>query len=179
MRIGEVAAAAGVSTRALRYYEERDLLSAERSHSGQRHYTEGAVERVRLIQQLYAAGLTSRVIAELLPCVHTGFATPAQLALLAAERDRIDRQAAELVEARDRLDAVIVVAEATRSSSGAGVTVPGPCDALRTGSGAGEGAVQVVGGERGGRGGAVRARPQAVDDQDRVPPCDLLPGPLG
>lgn len=113
VRIGELAVAAGVSARALRYYEERDLLSAERSPGGQRHYGEAAVQRVRLIQQLYAAGLTSRVIAELLPCVHTGVATPAQLALLAAERDRIDRQAAELVAARDRLDAVIVAAEAT------------------------------------------------------------------
>jgi len=113
MRIGEVAAAAGVSTRALRYYEERDLLPAERTAGGQRTYGEAAVDRVRLIQQLYAAGLSSRVIADLLPCVHSGVATPAQLALLAAERDRIDRQAAELVEARDRLDADIALAVAS------------------------------------------------------------------
>ena len=113
VRIGEVAAATGVSSRALRYYEERDLLLAERTAGGQRTYTEAAVERVRLIQLLYAAGLTSRVIADLLPCVHTGVATADQLTLLATERDRIDRQAAELVEARDRLDAVIAVAEAS------------------------------------------------------------------
>ena len=113
MRIGEVAAAAGVSTRALRYYEERDLLLAERTAGGQRTYSEAAVDRVRLIQQLYAAGLSSRVIADLLPCVHSGVATPEQLALLAAERDRIDRQAAELVRARDRLDAVLAAAAAS------------------------------------------------------------------
>ena len=113
MRIGEVAAAAGVSTRALRYYEERDLLPAERTAGGQRTYGEAAVDRVRLIRQLYAAGLSSRVIADLLPCVHSGVATPAQLALLAAERDRIDRQAAELVRARDRLDAVLAAAAAS------------------------------------------------------------------
>jgi DNA-binding transcriptional MerR regulator len=122
MRIGEVAAAAGVSTRALRYYEERDLLLAERTAGGQRTYSEAAVDRVRLIQQLYAAGLSSRVIADLLPCVHSGVATPAQLALLAAERDRIDRQAAELVRARDRLDAVLAAAAAS-----AGPTA-GPAD---------------------------------------------------
>ena len=123
MRIGEVAAAAGVSTRALRYYEERDLLPAERTPAGQRQYTAAAVERVRLIQQLYAAGLTSRVIAELLPCVHTGVATDAQLALLAAERDRIDRQATELVEARDRLDAVLAAATASATGDAAACTV--------------------------------------------------------
>lgn len=113
MRIGEVAERAGVSPRALRYYEERDLLPAERSASGQRHYTEAAVARVRLIQQLYSAGLSSRVIAQLLPCVHTGIASPAQLQLLATERDRVDRQVHELVEARDRLDAVITAAAAS------------------------------------------------------------------
>lgn len=37
MRIGEVAAKAGVSVRALRYYEEQDLLDASRSSGGQRH----------------------------------------------------------------------------------------------------------------------------------------------
>ncbi len=102
-----------------RYYEERNLLPAERTAGGQRHYTEAAVERVRLIQLLYAAGLSSRVIAELLPCVHTGVATAAQLELLTAERDRIDRQAAGLVEARDRLDGVIAAAAASAVDPGA------------------------------------------------------------
>lgn len=113
MRIGEVAAAAGVSTRALRYYEEKNLLPAQRSGSGQRHYPEGAVERVRLIQQLYAAGLGSKAVAELLPCMHTGIATPPMLARLAAERDRVDRQVHELSATRDRLDRVIRAAAAS------------------------------------------------------------------
>ena len=117
MKIGEVAAAARVSTRALRYYEEHGLLSAERSPGGQRVYPAKAVARVRLIQQLYAAGLASRAIAELLPCVHTGVATPTQLTMLAAERDRIDRQVAELAEARERLDAVITAAAASAAGT--------------------------------------------------------------
>ncbi len=110
MRIGEVAAAAGVSTRALRYYGERDLLPAQRSASGQRQYSEGAVERVQLIQQLYAAGLGSTAIAQLLPCVQTGMATPEMLARLSAERSRIDTQARQLALTRDRLDLVIAAA---------------------------------------------------------------------
>lgn len=110
MRIGEVAAKSGVSTRALRYYEEQQLLSADRSDSGQRRYGDGVVERVQLIQRLYAAGLNSRAVAELLPCVHTGVATPAMLERLTRERERIDRQISELVETRDRLDEVIGVA---------------------------------------------------------------------
>jgi len=111
VRIGEVAAAAGVSVRALRYYEEQGLLEADRSPSGQRHYPESAVQRVRLVQQLYAAGLSSKDIVELLPCMHTNVATPAMLDLLAEQRDRIDRQITELAAARARLDEVIGIAE--------------------------------------------------------------------
>ena len=113
MRIGELAEKAGVSVRALRYYEEQGLLGADRSASGQRHYPDGAVERVSLVQQLYAAGLSSRRILELLPCVYTGYATAQTLALLAEERDRIDAQITGLAATRDRLDAVIAVAEAS------------------------------------------------------------------
>lgn len=112
MRIGEVAARSGVSTRSLRYYEEQHLLSPERSDSGQRHYRDDVVERVQLIQRLYAAGLNSRAIGELLPCVHTGVATPAMLERLSFERERIDQQISELVETRDRLEGVIAVAKA-------------------------------------------------------------------
>lgn len=110
MRIGEVAARSGVSVRALRYYEEQQLLAAERSPSGQRHYPDSAVDRVRWIQMLYAAGLNSAAIVELLPCVHSGVVTPEVLVRLGAERDRIDRQVRELAATRDRLDAVIAAA---------------------------------------------------------------------
>ncbi|MDF5754413.1 MerR family transcriptional regulator [Spongiactinospora sp. TRM90649] len=107
MRIGELAARAEVSVRALRYYEEQGLLKANRSGSGQRHYPESAADRVQLIQMLYAAGLSSRTIAELLPCVDAKVSTPESRARLAAERDRIDAQIAALTRTRDRLDAVI------------------------------------------------------------------------
>ena len=110
MRIGELAGTAGVSVRALRYYEEQGLLTAERTPSGQRVYPPKAVDRVQLIQQLYAAGLTSRTILELLPCVDAGVRTRESQARLAAERDRIDRQIAGLVATRDRLDEVIAMA---------------------------------------------------------------------
>jgi len=45
MRIGELAARAGVSVRALRYYEEQNLLASVRSPSGQRQYPDSAVDR--------------------------------------------------------------------------------------------------------------------------------------
>ncbi|WP_411152564.1 MerR family transcriptional regulator [Streptomyces sp. A30] len=110
MRIGELAVKAGVSVRALRYYEEQHLLTSERSPSGQRHYPGSAVERVQLIQQLYAAGLASRTIVDLMPCVLTGEVTPELLERLTAERDRIDERVGALVRTRDRLDEIIDMA---------------------------------------------------------------------
>jgi DNA-binding transcriptional MerR regulator len=112
VRIGELASKTGVSVRALRYYEEQQLLASERSPSGQRHYPDSAVDRVQLIQQLYAAGLSSRSILELLPCVITGVAAPESLEWLKSERDRISADIRTLLGARDRLDRIIAAAVA-------------------------------------------------------------------
>ncbi|MDX2618018.1 MerR family transcriptional regulator [Streptomyces sp. WI03-5b] len=125
MRIGELATRTGVSVRALRYYEEQDLLDAERSPSGQRHYPESAVDQVQLIQQLYAAGLSSRTIVELMPSVVGGRATPALLDRLAEERELVERRVTDLVHARARLDSVIADTTSnmrTGASCGRGAT---------------------------------------------------------
>ncbi|MFI6761258.1 MerR family transcriptional regulator [Micromonospora sp. NPDC050417] len=115
MRIGELATKSGVSVRALRYYEEQALLIPERSSGGQRHYPDSAVDRVHLIQTLYAAGLPSRTILDLLPCVDAKVNTPQSRALLRVERDRIDHQIGQLTRARDRLDDVIAFSESPAS----------------------------------------------------------------
>ncbi|WP_097887170.1 MerR family transcriptional regulator [Streptomyces sp. st140] len=112
MRIGEVAAKAGVSVRALRYYEEQDLLHSTRNRGGQRQYTADAVERVGLIRRLYSAGLPSRIVREVLSFADAGGASPELVGLLTAERDRLDRQMTDLREARDRLHACITEAHA-------------------------------------------------------------------
>ena len=113
MRIGEVAAAAGVSPRALRYYEEQGLLTSERSPSGQRQYDDSAIERVKFIQLLYAAGLSSKSVRQLLPCVYTGRASAAMLEHLTQERERLQEQITAMTVARDRMDAVIAATERT------------------------------------------------------------------
>jgi DNA-binding transcriptional MerR regulator len=59
MRIGEAAAAAGTTPRALRLYEARGLLRPPpRTSSGQREYGAAEVARVRVIRNLLALGLT-------------------------------------------------------------------------------------------------------------------------
>ncbi|MEU8203531.1 MerR family transcriptional regulator [Streptosporangium sp. NPDC049046] len=109
MRIGELASRAGVSVRSLRYYEEQGLLTSTRSSSGQRHYTDDEVERVVFIQRLYAAGLSSRTIVELLPCVDSPSEQNSEEAFerLVYERGRIDQHIKEILSARDALDRLI------------------------------------------------------------------------
>ncbi|WP_108251408.1 MerR family transcriptional regulator [Planctomonas deserti] len=121
MRIGDLASRTGVSVRSLRYYEEQGLLASSRTSSGQRVYEPAAIQRVDLVQQLFGAGLSSRTIAQLLPCVDLGQATAESFALLVSERDRITAQLAGLEAARDRLDEVI---EYTLNPSGTHCRAP-------------------------------------------------------
>ncbi|MFH9727822.1 MerR family transcriptional regulator [Streptomyces sp. NPDC017254] len=122
MRIGELARRSGVSDRSLRYYEAQGLLASERTPGGQREFGEWAVDRVIRIQALYAAGLTSKKIARLLPCMRdtdgapSEAATPKLVEELSEERDRINRTIADLVRSRDVLDEVIAAASSTFSA---------------------------------------------------------------
>lgn len=59
MRIGDAAAAAGTTPRALRFYEERGVLPPPpRTASGQREYGPDDVARARVVRELLALGLT-------------------------------------------------------------------------------------------------------------------------
>lgn len=117
MRIGELAARTGVSIRSLRYYEEQGLLTSRRSAGGQRTYTGDVVERVGYIRRMLAAGLSSRTIAELLPCVDRPGAETADAALerMLRERDRLTEHIAELVRTRESLDGLIAVNRSYRN----------------------------------------------------------------
>ncbi|MFI6348247.1 MerR family transcriptional regulator [Streptomyces sp. NPDC050560] len=130
MRIGEVAARTGVSVRSLRYYEEQRLLTSARSVGGQRRYGEHDVERVLFIQRLLNAGLSSRTIAELLPCAYAPSEANSTAALerMAQERDRLSGHIAELARTRDALDVLIGTARAYRETQRA-PEPPGPLPA--------------------------------------------------
>ncbi|MCK7621774.1 MerR family transcriptional regulator [Streptomyces sp. RS10V-4] len=69
MRIGELARTTGVTTRALRYYEEQGLLRPDRTANGYRSYGEGAVRVVENIRLLLAAGLTTEDLRLLDGCL--------------------------------------------------------------------------------------------------------------
>ncbi|SED34777.1 DNA-binding transcriptional regulator, MerR family [Streptomyces sp. 2131.1] len=109
MRIGELSRRTGASRRLLRYYEEQALIVPDRGPNGYREYDERYVDRINQIRGLLDAGLPTRIIKQILPCldkprsIHFPDATPQMLALLATERDRLSERIDVLVRNRDAM----------------------------------------------------------------------------
>jgi DNA-binding transcriptional MerR regulator len=115
MRIGELSERTGTPPRLLRYYEEQGLITAERRTNGYRSYTEATVDRVRQVRGLLDAGLPTRIIKQILPCLDKPRdlpdATPELIASLELQRDRMTARIDCLTKNRDAvaeyLDAVL------------------------------------------------------------------------
>ena len=122
MRIGELSRRTGASIRSLRYYEEQGLLTSTRSASGQRHYTEDAVERLGYLRRMFTAGLSSSTIAKLLPCIDAPSEDNSRSAMtrMEVERDRLTEHIGELLHTRDMLDDVMRSAHEHRERQAAG-----------------------------------------------------------
>ncbi|WP_040841623.1 MerR family transcriptional regulator [Nocardia brevicatena] len=100
MQIGELSKRTEVSPRLLRYYEEQGLLKSTRRSNGYRDYSDEAVDVVRRIRLLLAAGLNTESIRSLLSCVH-GDEPRVELC---AEVDSILRHEVQAIDAEvDRL----------------------------------------------------------------------------
>ena len=107
--IGELAARAGVTTSALRFYEAHDLIRSERNDSGHRRYRPDALRRVAFIRVAQRIGLSLAEIAGALGSL------PAQRTptrddwneLSSLWLPRVDEQIAALELLRDRLDGCI------------------------------------------------------------------------
>jgi len=109
MRIGELSERTDTSRRLLRYYEEQGLIVAARSPNGYREYDPSNVDRVMQIRGLLDAGLPTRIIKQILPClnkpraIHFPDATPEMLATLEHERDRMSERVRCLTRNRDAI----------------------------------------------------------------------------
>jgi DNA-binding transcriptional MerR regulator len=110
MKIGELAARTGVTTRLIRYYEQQDLLEADRAPNGYRTYTEAHVERVARVAGLVQAGIPTRLVKVLLD---------AELAAARQEptcpREVAEQLATELVGVQARIDCLTRSRDSIRS----------------------------------------------------------------
>lgn len=127
LRIQEVAAETGLTTRAIRYYEELGLLEpAARSDGAYRLYDASDLDRLRFIRSLRDdAGFSLAQVGQLLEDDaarernRERFETTQDLderrAILVDAGERVDRQIDTLREKRDRLDSMITEAERRRT----------------------------------------------------------------
>ena len=104
-RIGELAAAAGVPTSTVRYYERRGLLPPDaRSSARYRLYGEAAIERLRFIRLAQSTGFALDDIAALLDAREERAPMRSEVqTLLAGRLDAVQRRLSELREIEEAL----------------------------------------------------------------------------
>ena len=109
LTIGEMAFRSGVRTSTLRYYEERGLISSERTSGGQRRYARETLRRVAVIRAAQILGLTLEQIRSALnelPQARTPNRHDWER-LSQTWRDSLEGRIAELEALRDKLSGCI------------------------------------------------------------------------
>lgn len=100
LRIGQLAAASGLSRDALRYYEKQGLLPRpRRTAGGFREYDPAAIDRIRFIRQAQAQGLSIREIRDL-----TAYQMQGGRRRCKSVHDLLARKLVELDQRRRELD---------------------------------------------------------------------------
>jgi len=102
LRIGQVAAATGVSVDTVRHYERLGLIpTATRTDSGYRQYPAQAVPRVQLVQRALSFGFSLKELAVFLRGCDRGLPPCRAVRAAAAELlARVERQMADLRKTR-------------------------------------------------------------------------------
>jgi DNA-binding transcriptional MerR regulator len=104
MRIGDLAAASGISRDTLRFYEKRGLLRARRGANGYRDYPPEAVDWLRYLRTAQSLGFTLSEIEADLPLLSGGDSSAAALrSALASKLEEIDRRIRGLQALRQEL----------------------------------------------------------------------------
>jgi DNA-binding transcriptional MerR regulator len=116
MKIGQVAADAGVTVDTVRFYERRGVLPPPlRRPSGYREYTPAVVERIRTARALQELGFTLDEIIDALRAHDAGeTAGASHMWRLDAVIDRIDAKIADLRRTRHNLTTTIAECRAGR-----------------------------------------------------------------
>jgi DNA-binding transcriptional MerR regulator len=105
MRIGELAERAGISTKAIRYYEQIGILTPPaRTASGYRAYDQTALGRLGFVRAAQALGLTLGEIRQIIAFRDDGAAPCAHVTTLLQRRAAdLERRIAELQQLRGEL----------------------------------------------------------------------------
>lgn len=121
MRIGELASTAGITTKALRYYEERGLLEAPRRTNGYREYDESHVRVVREIQTLQEIGFALEDTRPFVECLRAGHedgdACPDSVAVYRRKIAEVEAYLRQLTVVRDELRAKLDAALDRRTTT--------------------------------------------------------------
>ncbi|MFF0437062.1 MerR family transcriptional regulator [Streptomyces sp. NPDC004327] len=116
MRIGELAERAGTTTRTLRYYESRGLLTARRTENGHRTYDEDDLRLLRQIRTLQDFGFELEETRPFVDCLRAGHpagdACPASLDGYRSKLAELDALIGRLQQVRDQVGAQLLRAEA-------------------------------------------------------------------
>jgi len=108
LRTAEIAAAAGVTPSAVRYYERRGLLpDPGRTESGYRSYPPSAADTVRFIKRAQAVGFTLREIRQLLAARDDGDGCSAMCGLAERKIAELEETAQRAIEQRLELERVV------------------------------------------------------------------------
>jgi DNA-binding transcriptional MerR regulator len=109
LTIGQLAEAAGVPARTIRYYEQVGVMpSARRTASGYRQYPEPAVERLRFIRRARSLGLSLPRVRALVAAVDDGLGARARVRqLVRAELVAVGQRIAELQALQGELEGVL------------------------------------------------------------------------
>jgi len=129
MRIGELAARAGTTTRTLRYYESRGLLPARRGGNGYRTYDESDLKLLLQIRTLQDFGFDLEEPRPFVECLRPGHpegdACPASLAVYRRKLDELDALIGQLEAVRAEVGAQLARAERARDDLAADALAPG------------------------------------------------------
>ena len=133
MKIGKLAERTGVSTKAIRYYEDIGVLPpARREPNGYRTYEGAAAERIAFIQDAQSAGLSLLEIQLILDLRDHGESTCGHvIATLESHMSEVERQMDDLQRTRKRLDEIIQLA---RGLDPADCDDPNRCQTIPKGS---------------------------------------------
>ena len=129
MRIGELAARAGTTTRTLRYYESRGLLPARRGENGYRTYDEHDLRLLRQIRTLQDFGFDLEETRPFVECLRAGHpegdSCPASLDVYRRKLGELDSLIDELMSVRAQVGEQLARAERARDALAVGAEVPG------------------------------------------------------